>query len=165
MPNVPITAAIAPGTPAQLTAGRVFVFQVDASTVTSGTRDLVRYEDTSHNNLYDATERSVIAPRVYDLQAALGYDGAPADGRLTEAGTTTDEWLGTIASDVFPAGANATQLRMVRFGVVVGTRSAAGTPAQSPRVLNRTTAINEPTMWLEAAVGSAYLRNIFLFEQ
>lgn len=165
MPNVAIPpGGITLATPAQVTAGRVSVYQIEASTLTAGTKDLVRYDDTDNNNTYAVGEKTVMAARVYDLQGALAYDGAPADGRLTEADTTTDEWVGTVASDVFPVGANTTQLRMARFGVIVGS-PMPGAPAQNIKLLNRTVTISEPNMWLEAVVAAAYLRNTFLFDQ
>lgn len=164
MPLVSITRTIGVSTPAQITPGAVFVYQVVTSTADPTTKDLVRYEDTDHNNVFALSERSVMAPRVYDLQGALGYDGSPADGRLTEDGTTADEWRYMSAGDgALPPDAVDTQLRMARFGVVLGTQ-IQDAPPQSVKLLNRTTGVSEPGMWLAGVVATAYLRNTFLFE-
>lgn len=62
-----------------------------------------------------------IAPDVYDLQFALGYDHNPEDGRVTDARSADDEWIGNAVGDTDP-GDIATNLRRITMGVVLGAR-------------------------------------------
>jgi prepilin-type N-terminal cleavage/methylation domain-containing protein len=144
---------------AQLSTGTVAIYAVDTAT-----HELRRFEDTNHDNTWSASESSTIAPRVFDLQAALGYDGAPADGVISDAASTTDEWVGNVAADTLPTGALGNQLRLVRFGVVVGT-PLSGNAAQSIRLLNRPTGVGAANFFVKGAIASAYLRNVFIFDQ
>ncbi|MDP2340077.1 MAG: prepilin-type N-terminal cleavage/methylation domain-containing protein [Deltaproteobacteria bacterium] len=177
IPGMEAVGAIPPLN-AQITKGRIFVYQMlrndgAACVAAAGATgcDLVRYEDADRNNAFIAAERSTIATRVFDFQVALGYDSNPANGVITEAGTTTDEWVGTVASDLKPTGGTGPTLRMARFGVATGAAMIGG-PTRSVRMLNRAAGVTGDInadgvsdFWIEGVVGTAYLRNVFVFDQ
>lgn len=79
------------------------------------------------SNLDNVFEVQVLADRVVDLQAALGYDVSPWDWQLNDTGTTDDEWLYNAFGDVFAQSsarqgldkARSSDLRMVKVAVMV----------------------------------------------
>lgn len=113
-----------------------------------------------------------IADEIYDFQVALGYDVPPAsDGRITNTGATTDEWLFNTSGDPTAIGsgtlaplkdANLSDLRMVMIGVTLGVKSKTmgGNRVQMLDGATRTTA----GVFLRSVVGRVGLRNLYLFE-
>ncbi len=83
-----------------------------------------------------------VADRVFDLQIALGYDVSPSDWQISETGDTQDEWLFNAEGDVLGGGgqglllARREDLRMVRFGLIVGAPVRGYRVSQSLQLLD-----------------------------
>lgn len=97
-------------------------------------------EDT---DLDGEAEDRVLADRVLDLQASLGYDVSPWDWQVTDRGDTSDEWLYNAAGDTVSAEdgqglelAEASDLRMIKVGVVVGAPVRSDPDSDPIRVLD-----------------------------
>lgn len=138
---------------------------VDGGRLMEWNDDLVGLSGANPNDaVAQAAEMRVVFPGVFQLQLARGYDGLPEDGRAVDVGTTSDEWVGTVASDTRPGTLRDDQLRLLRVGVVVGVKTT--TPiSSSVKVLNGAPVVTGPTnrMIVRAAQGEAFLRNLLLF--
>ena len=120
---------------------------------------LLEWFDDNRNMVLDADESRVVFPGVYDFQVALGYDD-PEDGRITDTGTTADEWWGNAAETGAVTLARPT-LRMGSVGVIVGVK-AVEPGAKTMSVLNGQT-FTRNTYVMRKAQGKAMLRNIAVF--
>ena len=130
------------------------------------THQLLSFEERRGFNGVDVTidpdERSVLGSNVFDLQLQLGFDGDPADGRLFDAGTTSDEWLYNADSDALPSSVSTDDLRMVAVGVIVG--AVVKDPSYSTSAQVRGGAVKTASRThMRAGMGKAALRNVFVF--
>lgn len=97
-------------------------------------------EDFDHDGIIDDR---VVADRVIDLQAAMGFDVAPWDWRVDNDGTTDDEWLYNDPEDTFSQGdgqrleyAQLDELRMVMIGIITGAPTRSNPDSDAVRLLN-----------------------------
>lgn len=81
---------------------------------------------TVDSNLDNLLEVQVLADRVVDFQAAMGYDVSPWDWQLSDTGNTDDEWLYNAFGDLFAQNAKQgldkarfSDLRMLKVAVMV----------------------------------------------
>lgn len=88
------------------------------------TQELHMQQDANLDNVLETT---VLADRVVDLQAALGYDVNPWDWRIDDTYNTADEWLYNAFGDVMGStsgqrldSARRIDLRMLRVSVMIG---------------------------------------------
>lgn len=88
------------------------------------TQELQMRQDTNRDNVLETT---VLADRVIDLQAALGYDVNPWNWRIDDSQDTGDEWLYNAFGDVMGSttgqrldSARRIDLRMLRVSVMIG---------------------------------------------
>ncbi|MEW5852165.1 MAG: prepilin-type N-terminal cleavage/methylation domain-containing protein [Myxococcota bacterium] len=135
----------------------------------SATHELKRWVDADADNTADAAEITVLADRVHDLQFAYGFDMInPADGRVSDTNSGTDEWQFNSTSDTLSSGllqvgtdiAARSDLRLVAVGIMVG--------APSPKLESTASLLNGPlrsvqNVHLRAARSLAYTRNLFIF--
>ncbi|HEY1100394.1 MAG TPA: hypothetical protein VGF99_15755, partial [Myxococcota bacterium] len=108
----------------------------------------------------EAGDSTLVSSDVFDLEFQLGYDTS-ADGRITDNGSSTDEWLYNNNADV-ASGFSASTLRMVGVGVVVGTRTPEATRVHTARVAGGEL-IGSRYVFMRSAAGRAALRNLFVF--
>jgi len=109
-----------------VTAGvmvRLAVVELIRLRLDESTEQLLQEEDADNNNTLEST---LLADRVVDLQAALGYDISPWNWRVDDTGDTGDEWLYNAFGDALGrttsqrlGGAKRTDLRMLRISVMV----------------------------------------------
>lgn len=130
------------------------------------THDLFAFEEkrgiNGINVVVDPDERKRVASNVFDLQLQLGFDGNPADGRLVDTSSTTDEWLYNASSDNLPTAIDPSDLRMSAVGVVVGTNVKDANYKSGAQV--RGGPLRElPKFHMRGAMGKAALRNVFVF--
>ena len=145
--------------------------QVDVQTlfVDSVNHQLKSWVDANNDNVMDATEVSLLADQVYDFQISLGYDFNPADGTLTDTGNNVDEYTNNApgANDVQGVGffLNATpdQLRMIEFGVVLGTPFAVAGSGNQVQLLNGA-AVSNPNSYLQSITTKIAPRNLGVFQ-
>ena len=116
--------------------------------------------DGNANATVDDDEVRLVFPGVMNFQLALGFDSNPDNGRVVDSRTSTDEFVGNVASDG-AAGLSAVGLRMAQVGVITGTR-AVEPGARTLQVLDGPTVTN-PSLILRRAVGKALLRNVAVF--
>lgn len=107
----------------------------------------------------------IVADRVLDLQAALGFDTSPWDWHMNDLGNTSDEWLYNASGDTFGLGdgqglANATleDLRMIRFGVIIGAPTGTARSYSPVQLLNGPPR-SLPGWILRSFIGVTGLRN------
>jgi Tfp pilus assembly protein PilE len=106
--------------------GRLTVVDVGTIYLDMATNELREFKDLNFNGVIDPGEESVLANQVYDLQFALGYDANPRDGRITNNGDDTDEWLynSNGVNEGFGigglTGAVPSDLRMIEVGLLMG---------------------------------------------
>jgi prepilin-type N-terminal cleavage/methylation domain-containing protein len=126
---------------------------------------LMEWFDVDGDGTADADEQRVVFPGVYDFQVAVGYDGAPENGRLAEGPSTSDEWLGNVAADALPAGVRDDHLRMLSFGIITGVRYGDA-PVRTEQVFNGPSLTTSGTLrgvLLRKGMGHAMLRNLLVF--
>lgn len=110
-----------------------------------------------------SSESKRIASDVYDLQFQLGYDGDPADGRLVDLGTNSDEWLyNTTGVDTLPATVNLRDLRMSAVGLIVGVDVKDPNYVSGVQIVGSTPK-SAAGIHMRPGMGKAALRNIFVF--
>jgi prepilin-type N-terminal cleavage/methylation domain-containing protein len=130
------------------------------------THELMAFEERRAFNGTDvnveADERKRIAGNVFDLQVQLGYDGNPADGRLVDASSVTDEWLYNATSDALPASVSIDDLRMAAVGVVVGVNVKDSAYRSGAKVIGGNLK-NNAGFHMRGGMGKAALRNVFVF--
>jgi type II secretory pathway pseudopilin PulG len=128
------------------------------------TRDLMEFEEKDGfdggNVTLSRGEVSRIASDVYDFQVQLGFD-LELDGRITDTGSATDEWLFNAATDTASSFAPEA-IRMVGVGVVVGVPLTDPDYQSSAQIVGGTT-IRGSRLYLRGAMGKAALRNLFIF--
>jgi len=153
---------LAPASDAAWADGVLVVVRVQTLWLRSATDELMIDEDEDGDG---EAETRIAADRVIDLQAALGYDVSPWDWRIRDTGNTQDEWLYNAPGDTFAANdgqglatARLDELRMVRFGVIVGAPSGAQTPPEPVQLLNGP-ARSRPGWVLRPVLGVTGLRN------
>jgi prepilin-type N-terminal cleavage/methylation domain-containing protein len=154
-----------PASLSALVGGTIVAVRPRTIFVDHGQRRLMEWFDTDLDGAADSDELRVVFPGIYDLQIAVGYDGAPEDGKITIGGTNTDEVRGNASPDALAAGVLDDHLRMVTFGVITGTR-VVDAPLRQEKVLNGPTlTTNGPLsgVLLRKAVGQAMLRNLLVF--
>jgi hypothetical protein len=127
------------------------------------TRDELKVDDD-----YDGDgqlETRVVADRVIDLQAALGYDVPPWDWHIRDTGGNDDEWLFNASGDTLGAPgvqglatAKRTDLRMIRFGVTVGSAVKGFTTIHAHRLLDGPTR-SKPNWMIGSFISTVGLRN------
>ena len=99
-----------------------------------------------------------MAPNVYSMQVALGFDFNPEDGRVTQSMSTSDEWLGNAVGDAITP--DAADMRRVAVGFVIGAAAPRG---QNARVLDGPT-ITENGIYMNAVRTQITFRNLFIFQ-
>ena len=154
-----------PASLANLVGGTVVAVRPRTLFVDQAQHRLMEWFDTDVDGAADADELRVVFPGVYDLQVAVGYDGAPEDGKVTIGPSTTDEVRGNVAGDALPAGISDGHLRMVSFGVITGVRFVDA-PVRQERVFNGPTLTTSGALsgvLLRKGVGHAMLRNLLVF--
>lgn len=126
------------------------------------TRQLMVDEDRDGDGVW---ESRIAADRVFDLQVALGYDVPRWDWQVTDLGSNLDEWRFNAGGDTFAvndgqglAKARASDLRLIRLGLIVGAPDASGMAAPSIRLLNGP-ARSQAGWLLRAHLGTTGLRN------
>jgi hypothetical protein len=138
--------------------------------------------ETTASPVIDPTETDVVATDVYDFQVQLGYDAAPSNGRVDDAGSTGDEWLFNAAGETGPgqagtglASASMRDLRMAAVGFIVGVDVKDPKYSTTEQVVGgiarKSCASTDPSICaapagfhLRGAMGRAALRNIFIFQ-
>ncbi len=107
-------------------------------------------------------ESRVVLDRVHDLQVALGYDCHPRDGRVTNAGDASDEWLGNAPGDALGhqglTDARSDDLRMVTLGFVHGSPTR-GPDANAVRLLDGEV-LTTPSVLLRAHTTRVAFRHL-----
>lgn len=110
-------------------------------------------------------ETRIVADRVLDLQAALGYDVPPWDWRSTDGADTGDEWLFNATNDTFGANdgqglglARVADLRMVQVGIIVGAPDVVPRASASEQLLDGPPRSRDGWI-LRAHLGTVSLRN------
>jgi prepilin-type N-terminal cleavage/methylation domain-containing protein len=154
-----------PASLSDLVGGSVVAVRPRTLFVDHAEHRLMEWFDTDVDGAADADELRVVFPGVYDLQVAVGYDGAPEDGKITVGPSSTDEVRGNVATDALPAGVRDDHVRMVTFGVITGVRFADA-PVRSEKVLNGTTLTTTGSLsgvMLRKSIGQAMLRNLLVF--
>lgn len=119
-------------------------------------------EDFDSDGVLDSR---IVADRVLDLQAALGFDTSPWDWHMSDLASTSDEWLYNAAGDTFGLGdgqglGNAVleDLRMIRFGVIIGAPTGTSRSYSPVQLLNGPP--RSQSGWiLRSFVGVTGLRN------
>ena len=136
---------------------------------TSGAAILVRpsqYEVDANTHVLSMTiedETNTITKRplargVFSFQVAFGYDFNPADGRVDDSNSASDEWLGNSPGESL--GNNISDLRRVAVGMVVGRKAPRSSSAQ---VLDGPT-VNVGTHYLQAVRSQVSFRNLFIYQ-
>jgi hypothetical protein len=154
-----------PASLGDLVGGTVVAVRPRTIFVDQAQHRLMEWFDTDLDGTADADELRVVFPGVYDLQVAVGYDGAPEDGKITVGPSTTDEVRGNVAADTLPAGVLDTHLRMVTFGVITGIHFVDA-PVRQKKVLNGPTLTTSGALsgvLLRDSIGQAMLRNLLVF--
>ncbi len=144
------------------TDGSLAVVNIKSIWLDAATDELVLAEDKDHDGVVEA---SVVADRVLDIQAALGYDVSPWDWRVADTGSADDEWLYNVPGEVFQdsrtpglESARRDELRLVRVGVVVGAPVSSQSGQGVAKVLNGP--LRSRSGWiLRSFVGTTSLRN------
>ena len=112
----------------------------------------------------DANERTRIASNIFDFQVQLGYDGAPADGRLLDVSSATDEWLFNTPSgtaDTRPATVGLADLRMVAVGIITGVNVRDANYASGAQIVGGSPK-SAASIHMRGGMGKAALRNVFV---
>ncbi len=142
--------------------GTLAVVTVRSLWLNAATDELMLTEDKDRDG---TLEDAVVANRVLDLQAALGYDVSPWDWRVTDGGSSDDEWLYNAPGERFQDSstpgletARPEDLRLVRVGVVVGAPTSSRSGQGVAKVLNGP--LRSRSGWiLRSFVGTTSLRN------
>ncbi len=103
--------------------------------------------DTDHDGTMEVKE---LAPHVYDFQATLLWD--------TDNNGTPE----TESVDV-PSGGNASMLRMIRIGLVVGVPVPSRTTPTGGQVLNGPARSASSGLLMRSVVATTGLRNLYVF--
>jgi hypothetical protein len=72
-------------------------------------------------DVFDGNGPQPLAEGVEDLQIAFGYDNN-GDGNIVDSASTSDEWYGNAAGDIFPA--TLTNLKAVRITIIATSTMA-----------------------------------------
>ena len=165
--NVPVAAGLFvatfdAGSDNTATPVRPRTLFVEPETDTASTRlpRLVEWFDGNANATVDTDEVRLVFPGVMNFQLALGYDSNPDNGRVLDSRTTTDEFIGNVASDG-AAGLSTVGLRMAQVGVITGVR-AVEPGTRTLQVLDGPSVTNSKLI-LRRALGKALLRNVAVF--
>lgn len=154
-------------TATSLVGGTVSAVAIRTIYLNQATKELFAFEEKRDFNGVDVDvkpdERKRVASNVHDLQVQLGYDGNPADGRLVDLGTTTDEWLYNAPSDTLSGGLTFDDLRMAAVGVVVGVNVKDPNYTSSSAQVVGGGVKNVPGVHMRSGMGKAALRNVFVF--
>jgi prepilin-type N-terminal cleavage/methylation domain-containing protein len=145
--------------------------QMDVQTLYVDTvnNQLLSFVDANNNGAIDPGEVSLLADQVYDLQIALGYDFNPTDGTITDTQSNADEWTNNAAgaNDALGAGffltATADQLRMIEFGLVLGTPLPATGAGNRVQILNGNVLTN-PNSFLQGVLTKVAPRNLGVYQ-
>ncbi len=107
-------------------------------------------------------ETRILADRVVDFQAALGYDVPPWDWQITDTGDRNDEWLFNSVSDEFGKygleGARRTDLRLLKFGLTVGSPVKASSDIGFAQLLDGPLRTRQGWVF-RSALGTTSMRN------
>lgn len=112
-------------------SGSMTLINVHTYYLSTSAHELHVFSDFNNNGVAESGEDMVIADQVYDMQVALGYDFNPADGLITDNGSTTDEVLYNKTGDT-ALGALGTFQKAIRANlltVIFSITSAGGTVA------------------------------------
>jgi hypothetical protein len=151
-----------PTDPSAWTGGVIAVVSAKSIWVDTERDELKVLEDYDHDG---TAEVRVLADRVVDLQAALGYDVSPWDWQITNSNDNEDEWLYNAPGDTIGendgqglAEARWDELRMVRVGLIVGI------PVQTAAAEGTCQILNGPPRQrmgelLRSTVGTTSMRN------
>ena len=142
--------------------GSLAVVTIRALWLNPATDELILTEDRDHDG---TMEDAVVANRVLDFQAALGYDVSPWDWRVSDTGSIDDEWLYNAPNERFQDSttpgletARHDDLRLVRVGVVVGAPASSRSGQGFAKILNGP--LRSRSGWiLRSFVGTTSLRN------
>lgn len=133
------------------------------------TNELNRYTYRNGGAGVDDGVLSPMVDRVIDFQIGLGFDFSPADGTVSDTGTTTDEFLFNApgATERLGTGyflnASLSQLRMVALGLIIGQPSMDGNSAGGFRVLDGPNVANGQWL-LERQVSKFMIRSTRSYE-
>lgn len=155
-----------PGSPGDfvggaMSVGRFKVFQVNSN------NELEMVFDIDGDGTDDTM---TLIDRVFDFQAALGYDKAPSDGIIVDNNDNTDEWAfnsGAANSDALGSGglgtATGQDLRMLRLAVVIGAPVGMRDLRVAAQVLNGPQ--RSQAGWvMRSAMSSLSLRNLNIMQ-
>ncbi len=142
--------------------GTLAVVNIKSLWLNTDTGELKLEEDRDHDGVLEV---STVADRVFDLQAALGYDVSPWDWHVTDTGGPDDEWLYNAPGERFQdpqtpglESARRDELRLIRVGVVVGAPVSTRTGQGAAKILNGP--LRTRSGWiLRSFVGTTSLRN------
>jgi hypothetical protein len=143
-PDFSASAPVGPFVPA---AGQVLMHAISASIYVDSTQNppMLMYDPDGVLGT-DHTDATPLVEGVEDFQIAVGRDGAPYDGVLTEPEVPPDDWIGNVSGDVLPAlpwnyAANTDpSLRGIRASLMVRTLNEySGTPPPLPQLEDRKT--------------------------
>ncbi len=113
------------------------------------------------------TTEVLLADRVRDFQASLGYDVNPRDGRVVSSNSTADEWLFNAPGDALNTGgltgALIQDLRRVAVGVVVYVPVQEGGVTSDAQILDGLSH-SSTTEFYRGAVAYLTFRNSFIFQ-
>ncbi len=144
-----------------MSVGHFKIFQVNAN------RELEIIEDTNHDG---TDETYILAERVFDVEAALGYDKAPSDGIIVDHHDNTDEWAynsGAANTDILGTGALVAvkdqDLRMLRMGVMIGAPIGLTSILVDGQIMNGP--VRAQNGWvMRTAISSLSLRNLNIMQ-
>lgn len=141
---------------------RVAAVDVSRLRLDESNQQLMKDSDSDGDNV---AESLLLADRVVDLQAALGYDIAPWDWRVSDTSDTTDEWLYNAFGEALGGSsgqrldqAKRTDLRMLRIAVIVSAPVPGVILTSSLRVLDGPVR-SRPNQVLSSGIVSVGLRN------
>jgi Tfp pilus assembly protein PilE len=132
-----------------------------------------RYVYDDAGSTRNSGSAQVLADRVLDFQVALGFDFQPADGVITDDGSTLDEWLYNAVGDdktkipfvqnlpTYP-GLQKNSLRMVAVGWIIGAPNGGVASANNLSVLNGPVR-SKANYTLQAGVAKLGARSVYVF--
>jgi prepilin-type N-terminal cleavage/methylation domain-containing protein len=156
------------------TVGTLVLVRFNMFFLSSSGDHLIQWWDRNANGNLEGGEATYFVINTRDIQFAIGFD-LDGDGRVTDTGSTTDEYYGNAANDrldtnKYPFAVAAADrppmdtMRTVQSAIVVFNPSTYADEA-IPRVLDGQVWAPEPGKVFRASAGVAFLRNLNIYTQ
>jgi len=113
-------------------------------------------------------EEVALSDEVESFQVALGYDlpsiaDGSGDGKISDANSISDEWFGNHQLDSAASfAANVSDLRMVRFGLILGRDAKGNRKTQKTQVIDSATLKTNQT--IQTVTAETAVRNTYAFQ-